>query len=389
MGFAKRHSLRIERIARLVAQPSVSSSVAALDQSNRGVIDLLADMLDCVGFRVEILPLPNAPHKANLIATFGRGQGGLVLAGHTDTVPYDAALWNSDPFKLQVRDGKLYGLGAADMKAFLALALEAVSGLDADTLRAPLIVLATAEEETTMEGARALVELQRPKARHAIIGEPTDMRAVRAHKGHLVHQLRVVGRSGHSSDPRLGSNAIDGMTRVLGALMELREALASRYHDASFALPMPTLNFGRIRGGDNANRICGDCELDLDVRLVPGMELDWVRDEISRVAIEALAGTGLLLEQRPLDHGVPPYQVAAQSELLRTLEELTGEGAESVAFGTEAPYFAALGMDTMVLGPGSIEQAHCPDEFVRADRLEPTVQMLQAVADRLCKTAPR
>ncbi|MDB4976394.1 MAG: acetylornithine deacetylase [Myxococcaceae bacterium] len=389
MGIAKRHSKRIERIARLVAQPSVSSSVPELDQSNRAVIDALADMLDCVGFQVEILPLPNAPHKANMIATFGRGSGGLVLAGHTDTVPFDPAQWTSDPFKLQLRDGKLYGLGAADMKAFLALAFEVAEGLDPDTLRAPLIVLATADEETTMDGARALVDLQRPKARHAIIGEPTDLRAVRAHKGHLVQQLRVVGRSGHSSDPRLGSNAIDGMTRVLAALMQLREELAGRYQDSSFELPMPTLNFGRIRGGDNANRICGECQLDLDVRLIPGMELDWVRDEISRVAIEALAGTGLLLEQHALDQGVPAYQLQAESELLRTVEALTGEGAHSVAFGTEAPYFAALGMDTMVYGPGSIEQAHRPDEFVRVERLEPTVKMLTAVVERLCKTPAR
>jgi acetylornithine deacetylase len=388
VGRADSHSLRIERIARLVAQTSVSSPLPERDQSNRAVIEVLADMLDCVGFSVEVLPLPNAPRKANLIATLGKGPGGLVLAGHTDTVPYDEALWSSDPFKLQARDGKLIGLGAADMKAFLALTYEVGEGLDPDTLQAPLIVLATADEETTMDGARALVQLQRPKARHAIIGEPTDMRAVRAHKGHLVQQLRVIGESGHSSDPRLGNNAIEGMMRVLAALTRLRDDLGRRYRDPSFSLPTPTINFGRIRGGDNANRICGECELDLDVRLLPGMELDFLRDEVSCAAIEALAGTGLVLEQRALDEGVPAYQAAANSELVRTLEQLTGEGAESVAFGTEAPHFAALGMDTIVLGPGSIEQAHRPNEYVREDRLEPTVQMLRAVVDRLCKAPP-
>jgi acetylornithine deacetylase len=380
------HAQRIERIARLVAKPSVSSSVAELDQGNRGVIDALAEQLDDAGFRVELLPLPNAPHKYNLIATLGQGPGGLVLAGHSDTVPYDHALWSSDPFALTVRDGKLYGLGAADMKAFLALAVEAAEGLDPDRLHAPLIVLATADEETTMDGARALVGLQRPKARHAIVGEPTDMRPVRAHKGMMMEQLRVIGRTGHSSDPRLGNSALDGMARVLHALVGLREELASRFRNEAFAVPTPTLNLGRIRGGDSANRICGECELDIDVRLLPGMELHWVRAEIEKRAEHALAGTGLTLEHKTLFEGAPAFELRGASALLEAVEELTGEEAETVAFGTEAPYFAALGMQTVVLGPGGIEQAHRPNEYVLEERLEPTVQMLKAVIHRLCKT---
>ena len=379
------HMQRIDRIARLVAEHSVSSSVPALDQGNRAVVDVLADMLDRVGFRVEVLPLPEAPHKANLIATLGAGEGGLVLAGHTDTVPCDPEQWTCDPFRLTARDGRLHGLGAADMKAFLALAVEVGEGLSPDQLHAPLIILATADEETTMAGARALVAMQRPKARHAIIGEPTDLLPVHAHKGHLVEQLRVVGRSGHSSDPQLGNNALDGMARVLSALLTLREAWSARYRNEAFALPLPTLNLGRVHGGDSANRICGECELDLDVRLLPGMELGWVRDELRRCALEALVGTGLRLEQRSLDPGVPAYQLRVDTVLQRTVEALTGEGARAVAFGTEAPHFSALGMDTMVFGPGSIEQAHQPDEFVREDRLEPTVQMLKATVERLCK----
>jgi acetylornithine deacetylase len=380
------HAQRIERIARLVAQPSVSSSAPGLDQSNRGAIDALAEMLDDVGFKVEVLPLPNAPTKANLIATLGKGPGGLVLAGHSDTVPYDQALWTHDPFALEAREGRLYGLGAADMKAFLALAVEAGEGLDPDSLHAPLIVLATADEETSMEGARALVAMQRPKARHAIIGEPTDLLPVRAHKGMMMEQLRVVGRSGHSSDPRLGNNALEGMARVLSALIALREELGARFRNDSFSVPTPTLNLGRIQGGDSANRICGEVELDIDVRLLPGMELQWVRSEIEKRAEHALAGTGLRLEHKTLFEGAPAFELKGHSALLDVVEELTGEGAATVAFGTEAPYFAALGMQTLVLGPGGIDQAHRPDEFVREDRLEPTVQMLKAVVDRLCKT---
>jgi acetylornithine deacetylase len=378
------HAQRIERIARLVEKPSVSSAVPELGHSNLPVIHALAELLEEAGFTVEVLPLPGAPGKANLLASLGKGSGGLVLAGHTDTVPYDHALWQSDPFRLTERDGKLYGLGAADMKGFLALAVEAAEGVSADRLRAPLMLLATADEETSMDGARALVSWQRPKARHAIIGEPTDLRAVRAHKGIMMERLRVIGRTGHSSDPRLGKSALDGMSRVLTALIALREELAARHHNALFALPSPTLNLGRIQGGDSPNRICGECELDLDLRLLPGMDLDEMRALIRARAEQALAGSGLSLEARALFEGVPAFELAGESELLTAAENLTGEAAGSVAFGTEAPFLAALGTDTIVCGPGGIEQAHRPDEYVRCDRLAPSVSFLQSMVQRFC-----
>jgi len=378
------HAQRLERIARLVSQPSVSSAVAELDNSNLPVIHALAELLEDAGFAVEVLPLPGVPGKANLLASLGRGSGGLVLAGHTDTVPYDHALWQSDPFKLTERDGKLHALGAADMKGFLALAVEAAEGIDPDRLRAPLLLLATADEETSMDGARVLVSWQRPKARHAIIGEPTDMRPVRAHKGIMMERLRVIGRSGHSSDPNLGNNALDGMSRVLTALIGLREELSARYTNPLFALPSPTLNLGRIQGGDSPNRICGECELDLDLRVLPGMGLEEMRALIRARAEQALAGSGLTLEARALFEGVPAFELAGESELLRGAEALTGEAAGSVAFGTEAPFLAALGTETLICGPGGIEQAHRPDEYVRCDRLAPTVSFLQRMVERFC-----
>jgi acetylornithine deacetylase len=376
---------RIERIARLVERSSISSAAPGWDQSNRAVIDALAELLETAGFAVEILPLPGAPDKANLLATLGRGEGGLLLAGHTDTVPYDAALWQSDPFKLTERDGKLYGLGSADMKAFLALALEAAEGLAADSLRAPLMVLATADEETTMDGARALVELGRPRARHAIIGEPTDLRPVRAHKGIMMERIKLTGQTGHSSNPAYGNSALDGMAKVLIALLTFRGELVQRYRNPGFEVPSPTLNLGRIQGGDSANRICGECELDIDVRLLPGMDADWVRAELRTRAERALAGSGLGLQVTSMVAGTPAHELAEGSALLRAAEQLTGEGAGSVAFATEAPYLAALGSEVLVYGPGGISEAHRPDEFVRVDRLEPTVKVLQAMVQRLCK----
>lgn len=382
------HAQRLDRIARLVAKTSVSSAAPGWDQSNREVIAELANQLEHAGFTVEVLPIPGKPEKQNLLATFGRGEGGLVLAGHTDTVPYNAELWSSDPFKLTEREGKLYGLGTSDMKAFLALALEAVEGLNPDTLRSPLMVLATADEESTMAGAKALVELGRPMGRYAIVGEPTDMQPVRAHKGIMMERIRVVGRAGHSSDPRLGNSALDGMTHVQLALLLLRAELADRYKNPGFDVPTPTLNLGRIHGGDSANRICGECELDIDVRLLPGMDPVWVRAQIQERCAKALADSGLSFSVTAVVDGTPAHELARDSALLQAAEQLTGAGAISVAFATEAPYLAALGSETLVLGPGGIGEAHKPDEFVRADRLEPSVKLLQAMAERLCKTAP-
>ena len=157
----------------LFAAASVSSMIPAYDTPNRAPIELLAAWAEDLGFAVEIQPIDTAPGKFNLVATLGQGDGGLVFAGHTDTVPWDEGLWRHDPLRATFADGRVYGLGAADMKGFFALLLDALRGLDAGRLAAPVIVVATADEESTMSGARALAARGAPRARHALIGEPT------------------------------------------------------------------------------------------------------------------------------------------------------------------------------------------------------------------------
>jgi acetylornithine deacetylase ArgE len=251
----------MEMMRRLIGAPSVSSVTPGFDQSNRSVIDLLADWLDSLDFTVEVLPLSRQPGKSNLIATLGRGPGGLVLAGHTDTVPYDEGRWRTDPFRLTEADNRLYGLGTSDMKAFFALAIEAARHCRAETLQAPLIILATADEESSMDGAKDLVALGRPRARYALIGEPTGLRPVHMHKGIIMEAIHVYGHAGHSSNPQLGASALEGMHKVLGDLLAWRGELQAAHHDPRFAVPVPTLNPGYIQGGDNPNRICAHCEL--------------------------------------------------------------------------------------------------------------------------------
>lgn len=378
------------QLAELVAAPSVSSTDPRHDTGNIGVIELLDGWLRDLGFRTEIQLLPGAPHKANLVAVIGpAGDGGLVLAGHIDTVPFDAGpfgagRWSSDPFTLTERDGALYGLGTADMKGFFPVAIEALRDLDARTLTAPLWIVATADEESTMAGVKTLVAAGRPRARHALIGEPTNLRPVRAHKGILMESIRLTGRSGHSSDPALGVNALDAMHAVMGELLRWREQLKTRYRDDSFAVPHPTLNLGCIHGGDSPNRICALCELHIDLRLMPGMLPEAMREEIDRL-IRPVADRYLVqLEIIPLYDGTGALATPADAPIVRAVEALTGETAGSVAFCTEGPFLAELGMETVILGPGDIACAHQPDEHLRLDRIAPTVALLRELVQRFC-----
>lgn len=373
-----------EMIARLIEIPSVSSVNASEDLGNRPVVEALAEWLAALGFRSEIQDIAGFPGKANLIATLGRGDGGLVLAGHTDTVPYDQGGWNSDPFRLTEREGKLYGLGTSDMKSFMALVVEAVRDLRERDLQQPLVVLATADEESSMCGARALIDAGRPLGRHAVIGEPTGLRPKRMHKGVMMESVRVIGRSGHSSDPALGLNALDGMTRVLNALIAWRLQLQQRYRNDNFHVPVPTLNLGHIHGGDNPNRICPEVELQIDIRPLPGMSLDELRAELAVQVREALGDDPYRIELKPLFPGLPAMETAAAAPLVQAAERLTGAPADACGFGTEGPFLSQLGADVIILGPGDIDQAHQPDEYVRLDRLTPTVDVLRRLIGEFC-----
>jgi acetylornithine deacetylase len=374
----------LDMIDALVSTPSVSSVNPEYDQSNRPVIDLLANWLNDLGWRVKLLPLNDGSDKANLLATRGSGPGGLVLAGHTDTVPFDDGRWQYDPFRLTRHDGRLYGLGTSDMKAFLALAIEAATQFSPHEFKEPLILIATADEESSMAGARALVNARHPQARYAVIGEPTGLRPVRTHKGIMMESLQLRGRSGHSSDPALGNSALEGMHKVLEELLRWRTELQSQYVNPLFEVPVPTLNLGHIHGGDNPNRICADCELHIDLRPLPGMELTELRTTLEERARRAIEDTGLELVCRPLFEGTPAMETPAASEIVRCSEVLTGHTATAVAFGTEGPYFNQMGVDTVILGPGDIDQAHQPDEYLDEARIRPTLELLRQLITHFC-----
>ncbi|MDX1756396.1 MAG: acetylornithine deacetylase [Marinobacter sp.] len=373
-----------EMLTRLISLPSVSSASPNWDQSNEAVVQTLAEWLRPLGFKTELMPVPGAPGKFNLIATLGSGPGGLVLSGHTDTVPYDDKRWQSDPFTLTERDDRWYGLGTCDMKGFFALAIEAARDLVGQPLKQPLILLATADEESSMNGARALAEAGRPQGRYAVIGEPTSLKPIRMHKGIMMERLVFQGQSGHSSNPALGRNALEGMHEAMGELLALRGDWQARFQNPSFEVQVPTLNLGCIHGGDNPNRICGRCELHFDLRPLPGMQMAELRQAILDRLQPVARQRELDLEFSPLFDGVPPFETAADAELVRVCEQLTGHRAEAVAFATEAPWLQQLGLETLVMGPGSIDQAHQPDEYLALSQVQPTVTVLRQLIQRFC-----
>lgn len=375
-------------IRSLVSLPSVSSTEACWDQSNEAVIDQLANWLLPLGFDCNKQAIDGLTGKFNLIATL-RGphcaeSGGLLLSGHADTVPFDENAWTHDPFAAQRVDDRVYGLGTADMKSFLAISSKVASSIDPKKLKHPLTILATANEESGMEGARALTRTEVGHAAAAIIGEPTSLQAVSAHKGVLMESIHVQGKAGHSSNPNLGINAIEGMNQVLNALFEFRDQIAQQQVDTRFSVPSTTLNAGCICGGDNPNRIPAHSLLKIDLRVLPGMDNAAVREQLRFHLDSALAGSPYGLSYDVLFDGIPPFESQHDSALLKFVCAESQQEAVAVDFGTEGPFLKDLGLDTIVMGPGNIAQAHQPDEYLDLAQIPGTTLMLNKLIEKYC-----
>jgi acetylornithine deacetylase len=378
-----------ESLAReLVARPSMSSVNPRWDHSNREVIELLHDWFGDLGMRVETREVPGYPGKFNLLARTGpQRPGGLVLSGHTDTVPFDERGWHSDPFVLQLREGRYHGLGSSDMKLFFVLVAQVLGAMDLRRLQRPLLVVATADEESSMCGIESFDAADLHGARHVLIGEPTDLRPIRMHKGIAMESIRFTGLSGHSSDPGSGNSALEGMYLAIGEILRWREELARRYAHPAFAVPAPTLNLGHIHGGDNPNRICGQCELQIDLRPTPGLGLTQLREDLHARMRAVARQRRLEVEIVPLFRGIEAMETPPDSPLVRVAERLSGRSAGAVSFATEAPFFQAMGIAPVVFGPGSIRQAHQVNEYIEATQLQPFRDALRGLVDELCTRA--
>ncbi len=372
-----------EMASQLIASPSISSTEAQYDMSNEAVIDQLANWLSPLGFDVHINPIEGRPGKSNLIATLGEGTGGLVLSGHSDTVPIDEALWQTDPFTLTEKDDRWYGIGSCDMKSFFAMVIDAVANYVDTPFAAPLTILATADEESSMSGARALTAADVAGARFALIGEPTDLSPVNRHKGIMMLKATLQGSSGHSSNPDLGVNALDATAELINQLVVFRDELRQRFTDNSFEVAFPSLNLGCIHGGDNPNRICDHVGLSFDVRILPSMQSDAVIEELQQRLQKAFHNHAVNMDLAMLNPYIDPF-ANDDTELLKMVQQLGGGDPGPVGFATEAPFLSKLGLETLVMGAGSIDQAHQPNEILPLNQIDPAVAIIRGLIEKVC-----
>lgn len=383
----------LDWLTRLIAFDTVSR------HSNLALIEDVQAYCEQLGLAVD-LTFNEAKTKANLFATVPAGEdadqinNGLVLSGHTDVVPVDGQDWTSEPFTATIRGDKLYGRGACDMKGFIACALtmlpQAVQLSNSGQLRRPLHLALSFDEEVGCLGAPLI--LADLKARgitpdYCIVGEPTNMAMVVAHKGIAVYRCRVHGKSAHSSLIAQGVNAISYASRLVGYVDTLAEELSARDdNDALFTVPYSTLSVGTIHGGTATNIVPNLCEFTFDYRNLPHMTQDDILEPIQAKVAELNAQmqarapeTGIELMQ---EESVPAMTDDDSAELQSLIAALTGDDERhKVAYATEGGQFTNAGIPTIICGPGSIEQAHKADEYVELIEIERCDGFLQKLLD--------
>jgi acetylornithine deacetylase len=376
-------------IERLVGFDSVSV------RPNMALIEAVRDYLAGHGVAARVVPNEDGM-KANLFATIGPEiAGGVALSGHTDVVPVEGQDWTSDPFKLTARGDKLYGRGTADMKSFIAIALALVPEFKKRGLKRPIHFCFSYDEEITCAGVLSLLHLlgsELPKPALAIIGEPTSMRVVNAHKGVSAQMTTIVGRDGHSSAPHKGANAIAHMSRFMGFLDRLADDL--RAEGERNAIPgldfdpaWTTLNLGAIHGGTAMNIIARECRLAWEYRPLPGVDAEAIYaraerflDEAVRPSLRAQAPEGSAVTTRVAT--VPALRPEKKGPAEALALQLTGlNAAVTAAFGSEGGHFQDIGISAVMCGPGDIAQAHKPDEFIAVDQLAQCERFLLKLAD--------
>jgi acetylornithine deacetylase len=362
-------------------------------ESNLALIDFVRDWLDHHGVESQLV-FDETGRKANLYATIGPpGVGGIMLSGHTDVVPVDGQDWHSDPFAVSTADGKLFGRGTADMKSFIAVILARLPELVARRLHTPIHLALSYDEEVGCRGVRRLIAAlaDRPaRPRLCIVGEPTSMQPVIGHKGKRSFHCRVHGFECHSAMTHLGVNAVEAAAELVAEL----KAMARRKRglgpfDADFTPSYTTIHTGRISGGTALNIVPRECSFDFEYRLLPGDDADGPIAEL-----RAFAESRLLPEMRAVRpeasiefaelSAFPALATEPEAEVTRLAMSLTGaNGTGKVAFGTEAGLFQAAGIPTAVCGPGSIEQAHKPDEFIELAQIVRCEEFIARLFDRV------
>ena len=363
--------------------------------SNLALIETVRDALAAQGLAPQLVHAPSGD-KANLFVTLpaqdGATQGGIVLSGHTDVVPVDGQAWTSDPFALAERDGRLYGRGTADMKGFIATALALVPEFLAMPRSKPLHLALSYDEEIGCVGAPVmLAELQRRgiRADGCVVGEPTGMQVVVAHKVNLF-RCRVHGKAAHSSLTPRGCNAIEHAARLICRIRDIADHYQSQGpFDTFYDVPYTTLTTNQIHGGIAVNTIPDLCEFGYEFRNLPGMPVDTIQQQIEQYVQDELLPR---MRREHADASIeiqrgaraPALEASEQEAITRLVRALTrDEQTRKVAYGTEAGLFQNAGVPALVCGPGHIEQAHKPDEFVEIAQLEACENFLRQLGRSL------
>jgi acetylornithine deacetylase len=383
---AKTTLTSIEMIATLVSFDTTSRS------SNLALIEFVRDYLDGWGIQSELV-FNEDRSKANLYATLGDPETpGIMLSGHTDVVPVDGQAWSSDPFTLTERDGKLYARGAADMKSFIGVALAKVPDFIARPMKTPIHLALSYDEEVGCIGVRGLIaELaKRPvRPRLCIVGEPTSMQPVIGHKGKRSLRCHVHGLETHSALAHAGVNAVEAAAEIIAYLKQMaRRKRDEGPYDPAYTPPYTTIHTGTVAGGTALNIVPRECRFDFEFRALPEDDPDALLDEVKRYAAtvqaemhEVSRDTGIAFDEL---NSMPALSVSPDDEAVHLAQALTGSNAlGKVAFGTEGGLFQEVGIPTVVCGPGSIEQAHKPDEFIAVDQVRQCETFVARLAERI------
>lgn len=379
----------IETVKRLIAFDTTSRN------SNLELIAFAQNIFEAADARCR-LTFDEDGAKANLFATLGpEGDGGFVLSGHTDVVPVDGQNWSSDPFDPEIRDGKLYGRGAADMKGFVGAALALVPEVNVGALKQPLHFALSFDEEVGCVGVRTLLDdLQAHSIRPAlaIIGEPTEMRVVGAHKAGGVAITTAKGREGHSSAPARGANAVMMAGEFIAVLSEISEELKQK-RDEHFDPPYTTLQANMIKGGTAVNVLAREAQIFWEYRALPDSDFDTLVDRVSARANDEIipryrGGAPDAAFETKMKASYPGLTRDLDSPAVHLACSVAGSNdVHAVSYGTEAGLFQAAGIPAVVCGPGSIAQAHRADEFVAVEQLRSCERFLRGVIERAYRSA--
>ena len=373
-------------LARLIAFDTTSTT------SNLELIDFVRNLLDDHGIAAQLVHNDDRT-RANLYASIGPDDvGGVMLSGHTDVVPTSGQSWSSDPYQMHTGDELLTGRGACDMKGFIACVLAALPRIAEQPLKTPIHLAFSYDEEIGCVGARRLVESMagfEVKPRIGLIGEPTDMAMVLGHKGKVSYRVTVSGLSCHSAYISSGVNAVEYAADLIAYIRSMNARVQQQETDASYSVPHSTFHVGNIQGGTALNIVPRECRFEFEIRNLPQQDLEALAHEIKHYANDVLLSdmrsrypeADIRFEELsyyPGLHTDPASTVIAYTRAINPIDRF----GDNVSFGTEAGLFDGLGIDCLVCGPGSIEQAHKPDEFVARAQLRYCDQMLENLVHR-------